>query len=122
MQFESDTGGTSTGGTETARTGTSGTETERTTTARQAMSRHRLVALVAIGGVLVVAAFVAVVVATSGSSDELVVYSARSHYGEEQPFKDYVAQSGEDLRLFGGSASSSTSGCVARATRPGRTS
>ena len=34
VQFEGDTGGTSTGGTETARTGTSGTETERTTTAR----------------------------------------------------------------------------------------
>jgi iron(III) transport system substrate-binding protein len=69
------------------------------------MSRRRLVALVTAGTVLVVAAFVAVVVATSGSGDELVIYSARSHYGEEQPFKDYAADTGRDLRLFGGSAS-----------------
>jgi iron(III) transport system substrate-binding protein len=69
------------------------------------VSRRRLVALVAAGSVLVTAAFVAVVVATSGGGDELVVYSARSHYGEEQPFKDYASRTGEDLRLFGGSAS-----------------
>jgi iron(III) transport system substrate-binding protein len=69
------------------------------------VSRRRLVALVVAGTVLVVAAFVAVVVATSGSGDQLVVYSARSHYGEEQPFKDYANESGQDLRLFGGSAS-----------------
>src|SRR3954452_11308600 len=69
------------------------------------MSRRRLVALVAAGSVLVVAAFVAVVVATSGSGDELVIYTARSHYGEEQPFKDYASSTGRDLRLFGGSAS-----------------
>ena len=52
-----------------------------------------------------IAAFVGVVVATSGSSDELVIYTARSHYGEEQPFKDYASDTGRDLRLFGGSAS-----------------
>src|SRR5215212_6022812 len=69
------------------------------------MSRRRLVALISTGAVLLVAAFVAVVVATSDSGDELVVYSARSHYGEEQPFKDYASGSGRDLRLFGGSAS-----------------
>lgn len=57
------------------------------------------------GAVLVVAAFVGVVVATSGSGDQLVVYTARSHYGEEQPFKDYASRSARDLRLFGGSAS-----------------
>jgi iron(III) transport system substrate-binding protein len=46
-----------------------------------------------------------VVVATSGSSsDELVVYSARSHYGEEQPFRDFARERGADLTLFGGSA------------------
>jgi|SRR5215211_45367 len=69
------------------------------------MSRRRLVAIVSVGTVALVAAFVAVVVATSGSSDELVIYTARSHYGEEQPFKDYASSSGHDLRLFGGSAS-----------------
>ncbi len=69
------------------------------------MSRRRLVALVSVGTVGLLAAFVAVVVATSGSGDELVIYTARSHYGEEQPFKDYASTTGRDLRLFGGSAS-----------------
>jgi iron(III) transport system substrate-binding protein len=70
------------------------------------MSRRKLVALIAAGGGLMVAAFAGVVIATSGSSsDELVIYSARSHYGEEQPFRDFAAHSGDDLRLFGGSAS-----------------
>jgi iron(III) transport system substrate-binding protein len=70
------------------------------------MSRRRLLAIVALGGVLAVVALVGVVLATSGSaSEELVVYSARSHYGEEQPFRDFAAGSGTDLTLFGGSAS-----------------
>jgi iron(III) transport system substrate-binding protein len=70
------------------------------------MSRRRLLALIAGGGVLLAAALAGVVIATSGSSsDRLVVYSARSHYGEEQPFRDFAARSGTDLTLFGGSAS-----------------
>lgn len=69
------------------------------------MSRRRLVALVSAGAALLVAAFVAVVVATSGTGSELVIYTARSHYGEEQPFKDFAARTGRNLRLFGGSAS-----------------
>jgi iron(III) transport system substrate-binding protein len=69
------------------------------------VSRRRLVALVSAGAVLLIAAFVGVVIATSGSGDELVIYTARSHYGEEQPFKDYASSTGNDLRLFGGSAS-----------------
>jgi iron(III) transport system substrate-binding protein len=70
------------------------------------MSRRRLLALVAAGGALLLVAFVGVVLATSGSSsDALVVYSARSHYGEEQPFKDFAKQNGTDLTIFGGSAS-----------------
>ena len=51
------------------------------------MSRRRLITLVAVGTAVLVAGFVGVVVATSGSSaGRLVVYTARSHYGEEQPF------------------------------------
>jgi iron(III) transport system substrate-binding protein len=47
-----------------------------------------------------------VVLATSGSSDdEAVVYSARSHYGEEKPFEDFANRTGTDLRIRGGSAS-----------------
>jgi iron(III) transport system substrate-binding protein len=69
-------------------------------------SRRKLVLTVILGAVIVVGAFVGVVLATSGSSnDQLVIYSARSHYGEEQPFRDFAKQRDEDLTLFGGGAS-----------------
>jgi iron(III) transport system substrate-binding protein len=70
------------------------------------MSRRRLLALVIAGAALLVATFVGVVIATSGSSsDELVLYSARSHYGEEAPFERFAKDTGTDLNLRGGSAS-----------------
>jgi iron(III) transport system substrate-binding protein len=70
------------------------------------MSRRRLLAIVIGGAGVLVAAFVGVVLATSGtSSDALVLYSARSHYGEEQPFKDFAKKTGTDLTIRGGSAS-----------------
>jgi iron(III) transport system substrate-binding protein len=70
------------------------------------MSRRRLLAIVIGGAALLVAAFVGVVLATSGSSsDELVLYSARSHYGEEEPFERFAKETGTDLTLRGGSAS-----------------
>ena len=70
------------------------------------MSRRRLLAIVIGGAVLLGAAFVGVVLATSGSSsEELVVYSARSHYGEEEPFLRFAKQTGTDITLRGGSAS-----------------
>jgi iron(III) transport system substrate-binding protein len=70
------------------------------------VTRGRLIAALAVAGVAIVAGLIGVVLATSGSSgDRLVVYSARSHYGEEQPFKDFAARTGADLTLFGGSAS-----------------
>jgi iron(III) transport system substrate-binding protein len=70
------------------------------------VSRRRLLASVIGGAVLLVGAFVGVVLATSGSSsEELVIYSARSHYGEEEPFERYAKETGTDLVLRGGSAS-----------------
>ena len=71
------------------------------------MSRRRLVAVMVGGAALLVVAFVGVVLATSGSSSskDLVIYSARSHYGEERPFRDFAAGSGDHLTLFGGEAS-----------------
>src|SRR5919106_4896994 len=70
------------------------------------MSRRRLLAVVIGGAVLLVGAFVGVVLATSGSSsEELVLYSARSHYGEEEPFERYAEEKGADLTIRGGSAS-----------------
>ena len=71
------------------------------------MSRRRLLAILIGGAALLAAAFAAVVIATAGSSssDELVLYSARSHYGEEEPFERFAADTGTDLTLRGGSAS-----------------
>lgn len=70
------------------------------------MSRRRLIWTVVTGTVLLVAAFVGVVLATSGSSsDALVLYSARSHYGEEKPFEDFAKKTGTDLTIRGGDAS-----------------
>jgi iron(III) transport system substrate-binding protein len=70
------------------------------------MSRRTLLALVIGGTTLVALAFVGVILATSGSSsDELVLYSARSHYGEEEPFERFARDTGTDLTLRGGSAS-----------------
>ena len=58
-------------------------------------------------GVLVLAGGVAgLVLVTSGSGgDELTVYTARSHYGDERPFEDFAADTGDELTLFGGGAS-----------------
>jgi iron(III) transport system substrate-binding protein len=70
------------------------------------MSRRRLIWTVVGGTVLLVAAFVGVVLATSGSSsDGLVLYSARSHYGEEKPFEDFAEKTGTNLTIRGGDAS-----------------
>ena len=70
------------------------------------MSRRRLIWTVVGGAVLLVAAFVGVVLATSSSSSgRLVLYSARSHYGEEQPFEDFAKKTGADLTIRGGDAS-----------------
>jgi iron(III) transport system substrate-binding protein len=68
------------------------------------MSRRALTAGLVGGAVLLVLAIVGVVLATSGSSSALEIYSARSHYGEEQPFEDFAADTGTDLSLRGGSA------------------
>jgi iron(III) transport system substrate-binding protein len=70
------------------------------------MSRRRLLALLIGGATLVVLAFAGVILATSGSSSvEVVIYSARSHYGEEEPFERFAKETGTDLRLRGGDAS-----------------
>ncbi len=60
-------------------------------------------ALLAGLAVLVAAALVGVAVATGGSSDEeLVVYTARLHYGEEEAFQRFAEETGYDVKLFGG--------------------
>jgi iron(III) transport system substrate-binding protein len=70
------------------------------------MSRRTLLALLIGGSALLLLGFAGVIVATSGSSsDQLVIYSARSHYGEEEPFERFAKETGTDLRLRGGDAS-----------------
>ncbi len=68
------------------------------------MSRRALIWVLVGSATLLVLALVGVVLATSGSSDALEIYSARSHYGEEQPFEDFAAETGTDLSLRGGDA------------------
>jgi iron(III) transport system substrate-binding protein len=70
------------------------------------MSRRKLVLGSSLLVLLVAGAFVGVVLATSGGGDKLTVYTARSHYGEEKPFKTFAADEDVDLTLFGGDASS----------------
>jgi iron(III) transport system substrate-binding protein len=70
------------------------------------MSRRTLILIASLGALAVAGAFVGVVVATSGGGDKLIIYTARSHYGEEKPFKTFASSEGEDLTLFGGDASS----------------
>src|SRR5918992_988160 len=68
------------------------------------MSRRGLTWVLVGGTALLVLALVGVVLATSGSSGALEIYSARPHYDEEQPFEDFAFETGSDLRLRGGSA------------------
>jgi iron(III) transport system substrate-binding protein len=68
------------------------------------MSRRSLIAIAALGALAVAAAFVGIVIATSGDDDELVVYSARSHYGEEKSFETFEEDAGVETRIFGGEA------------------
>lgn len=69
------------------------------------MSRRSLTILASVAVLAVAGAFVGVVLATSGGGDGLTVFTARSHYGDEQPFEAYAGAQGTDLTLFGGSAS-----------------
>ncbi len=70
------------------------------------MSRRKLIIALVVGGLVIAGGIVALIASTSGSSDEVVVYTARSHYGEEGPFKQFADKEGVELTLFGGDASS----------------
>jgi iron(III) transport system substrate-binding protein len=63
-----------------------------------------LILVAAVGLLAVAGGFAAVIAVTSGGGDELVVYSARSHYGEEEPFETFGEEREVDLRIFGGDA------------------
>lgn len=62
-----------------------------------------IIALAALAALLV-AGLGGLVALTSGSGGaDLVVYTARLHYGEEEAFRRFAERSGYDVRLFGGS-------------------
>ena len=69
------------------------------------MSRRALIIILAVGALAVAGGLVGVVLATSGGDDKLTIYTARSHYGEEAPFKSFAEDDDVNLTLFGGSAS-----------------
>ena len=68
--------------------------------------RRRQIIIVLAGFALLVAGGLAALVALTGSSDEdLVIYTARLHYGEEEVFRRFADDRGYDLKLFGGTGS-----------------
>ncbi len=69
------------------------------------MSRRSLILVLALAGLVVAGGLVGAVLATSGGDDKLTIYTARSHYGEEAPFKTFAGDEDVNLTLFGGSAS-----------------
>ena len=67
------------------------------------MRRRGIVITLAGLAVLLAGGLVAVAALTSGSSsDQLVVYTARLHYGEEEAFRRFAERTGHDVKLFGG--------------------
>ncbi len=66
--------------------------------------RTRIALLVGSVVVLVLATTGAILALNRGGTEELDVYTARSHYGEEQVFADFAEDGGYALTLFGGSA------------------
>ena len=68
--------------------------------------RRRQIIIALAGFALLIVAGLAALVALTGSSDEdLVVYTARLHYGEEEVFRRFADERGYDLKLFGGTGS-----------------
>jgi iron(III) transport system substrate-binding protein len=55
--------------------------------------------------VLVVGGLAALVALTGSSDEDLVIYTARLHYGEEEVFRRFADENGYDLKLFGGTGS-----------------
>jgi iron(III) transport system substrate-binding protein len=55
--------------------------------------------------VLVVGGLAALVALTGSSDEDLVIYTARLHYGEEEVFRRFADENGYDLELFGGTGS-----------------
>ena len=71
--------------------------------------RRRQIIIALAGFAVLLAGGLAALVALTGSSDEdLVIYTARLHYGEEEVFRRFADEHGYDLKLFGGTGSALT--------------
>lgn len=55
-------------------------------------------------GLLLLAVLAGAVVASGDDGDALVIYNGRSHYGEEQVFRDFSEATGIEVELRGGTA------------------
>jgi iron(III) transport system substrate-binding protein len=69
------------------------------------MRRKQIILAIAGFAVLVVGGLAALVALTGSSDEDLVVYTARLHYGEEEVFRRFADDRGYDLKLFGGTGS-----------------
>jgi iron(III) transport system substrate-binding protein len=69
------------------------------------MRRKQIILAIAGFGVLVVAGLAALVALTGSSDEDLVIYTARLHYGEEEVFRRFADETDYDLKLFGGTGS-----------------
>jgi len=67
--------------------------------------RKQIIIALAGFALLVVAGLAALVALTGSSDDDLVIYTARLHYGEEEVFRRFADDRGYDLKLFGGTGS-----------------
>ena len=69
------------------------------------MRRKQIIIALAGFALLVVGGLAALVALTGSSDDDLVIYTARLHYGEEEVFRRFADDRGYDLKLFGGTGS-----------------
>ena len=69
------------------------------------MRRKQILIVLAGLGVLIVGGLVALAALTGSSDEDLVIYTARLHYGEEEVFTRFAEENGYDLKLFGGTGS-----------------
>ena len=69
------------------------------------MRRKQIIMALAGFALLVVGGLAALVALTGSSDEDLVIYTARLHYGEEEVFRRFADDRGYDLKLFGGTGS-----------------
>ena len=72
------------------------------------MRRKQILIVLAGFAVLLVGGLAALVALTGSSDEDLVIYTARLHYGEEEVFERFADEHGYDLKLFGGTGSALT--------------